>query len=61
MVERMLLKEQSVDVDLLVQRVRTTKEEAENLRKDVPEPFQKKRTRGYMDGLNGGVNFGKMV
>ena len=57
-VEKMHQRVQNADVDQLVQPVRITKEEAENLRKDEPELFQKKRTRDYMDGLKGGANCG---
>ena len=56
-VEKMHQRVQNADVDQLVQPVRITKEEAENLRKDEPELFQKKRTRDYMDGLKGGANY----
>ena len=57
-VEKTHQRVQNADVGQPVQPVRITKEEAENLRKDEPELFQKKRTRDYMDGLKGGANYG---
>ena len=56
-VEKTHQRVQSVDVDQLVQPVKITKEEVENLRKEKQELFQEKKTKVYMGGLKGEDNY----